>query len=254
MYSSICDRAASGYRSLSAAFHSVKSAARRVAAGRSPCRNHTKTRRPRTATCWSSSVSGRDLVGPLFVGRGRGGGTPATCVSIIKPRNHRLAHCTPLGRGAWTIIHRRSVDDSLARARIARKPLSPRQRSTRGASDRVGRRKRGQPCTGALIHADLHLWNLCFADDGCAGTELGALARCAVRRYRRSTRMVQSTLGTCDALHLRCALDHMIDHPPGTGRLLRSAGRTRRVQSRDSSVEVDHAARADPNSGRQRRR
>lgn len=89
------------------------------------------------------------------------------------------------------------------------------------------------PPPDAVIHADLHLWNICCADDGSivgvfdfgdAGIDAAAqelsLADSLSSRFGA---IAIDAYGPVDLehvrrAHLRCALEHMIDHPPGAER------------------------------------
>ena len=90
------------------------------------------------------------------------------------------------------------------------------------------------PPADALIHGDLHFWNMCFAEDGAIvgvfdldGVGLDAAATELLYVHSLGSRFVATALaaygGPIDLedvrrAHIRSALDHLITFGPGTER------------------------------------
>ena len=116
---------------------------------------------------------------------------------------------------------------------IARLHASSASRAAKEAAERARTWLATLPPPDAVIHADLHLWNLCCAEDGSivgvfdfgdAGIDAAAQElSCAHSLASRFAAIAIDAYGPIDLehvrrTHLRSALDHMIDHPPGTPR------------------------------------
>lgn len=116
---------------------------------------------------------------------------------------------------------------------IARLHASSASAAAKLAAERVRPWLADVPPPDAVIHADLHFWNLCLADDGtivgvfdlddsgidCAATEF-------LYVHSLGPRFVATALAAYGDInledvrraHVRQALDHLYWHPPGTER------------------------------------
>jgi len=138
-----------------------------------------------------------------------------------------MADATAAGFGT-TSRRRIDVDTGIAQLRT-----SSASRTAKQNAQRLRAWLTTLPPPDAVIHADLHLWNLCCADDGAiVGVfDLGDAGIDAAAQELSLAHSLSSRFGAIaiDAYgpvdlehvrraHLRMALEHMIDHPPGTER------------------------------------
>ena len=138
-----------------------------------------------------------------------------------------VADATAAGIGTTS---RREIDINTG---IARLQASSASRAAKQAAERLRTWLTTLPPPDAVIHADLHLWNICCADDGSiVGVfDLGDAGIDAAAQELSLAHSLSSRFGAIaiDAYgpvdlehvrraHLRSALEHMIDHPPGTER------------------------------------
>lgn len=148
----------------------------------------------------------------------------------LAARIRRAVSVTDAIAAGFEPTSRRMLDLDDAIARLHASTASP---ASKAAASRLRSWLAAIPPLDAVIHGDLHFFNMCLDDDGAiigvfdvgdAGLDAAATELLYIHSLgSRFAAIALDAYGTVDVeaverAHLRSALDHLIWHPPGTPR------------------------------------